>query len=175
MKQKFLSEYKVRQAIVKTARFNEFVKEVHERMRAFKDYIHTVKIDYQMHCKLEIVFHNEDWPDEENKLEFATIISAEDTIVTNYDFNQNPKSVLAQLVTKHFIDKFHSDDLCSYHIVTSIKVEVDHYGCFITDMIAWGTDYIGRYHVEQECGEGWIIVPRNPNQKQSAYCDIRDL
>ena len=43
----------------------------------------------------------------------------------------------------------------------------------IEKLMAWTPDYVGIYHIEQECGEGWITLPKQPSGDTKSYQIIR--
>lgn len=52
-------------------------------------------------------------------------------------------------------------ELCSSWEEISI-IQIDGGHTYINNLIAWGNREVGIYHEEQECGEGWLTMPKKP-------------
>lgn len=175
MKKKSLSAHKLKCAISKTEGACAFSKEIFERIKAFTHYPNAVQILYRLHYKFQIDYCHIDWPDESGNAIVEGYIEADDTIITNYDFVEHPKDTLMSLIAVHILDVDKFDEIEPYHRVTNVKAEIGKYGLAIEGMNIWSSDYVGTYHIEQECGEGWITMPKAPRRNMKNYINISNL
>lgn len=170
---KQISEYKLRNAIKKTKEFKEFVCQYRERMKCFDHgYYDAVRIKYAFSFDFSIKYHHPDWVDGNRVETYKKWIEFDDTIITNYDFQDNPSEVLAKLIARHILDVIVLKDVERYHIVDAIDASCLHW--HINELWAWSDEKVGMYHIEQECGEGWFIMPKEPEVCVRNYINIYD-
>lgn len=170
---KQISEYKLRNAIKKTKEFKEFVCQYRERMKAFEHgHYDAVRIEYAFAFDFSIKYHNPDWEDSNKVANYKKWFEFDDTIITNYDFRDNPSEVLAKLIARHILDVIVLKDVEHYHIVDAIDASCLHWS--ICELWAWSDEKVGKYHIEQECGEVWIVMPKEPEVCMRNYINIYD-
>lgn len=168
---KQISEYKLRNAIKKTNGFKDFVCQYKERMKVFNyGCYNAVRIKYTFTFEFSIKHHYKDWKDEIEEDTYKKWLELDDTIITNYDFKNNPSEVLAKLITRHILDVMVLENINRFHVVDAIGAACLYWN--ISGMWAWSSDTVGVYHVEQECGEGWIVMPKEPEICMRNYINI---
>lgn len=167
-----LPEQMFKNALTKCNEFSEFISTVNERMHCFDHYCHAVRIEYSAYFKVEFIYHNIDWPDDQETYICKFAVHPHDTIVGNCT---NFKKILLNLFTQHFKDSFNiKEELMWYHKIDSIKVTGSPMSMYIERLMAWASDYVGLYYVEQECGEGWITLPKEPEQEIATYIKVNN-
>lgn len=74
------------------------------------------------------------------------------------------KYVLQTLYRK-FLEEVQYQDICEVtqllsdycdESITDVSISLED------ELIAWNWDHVFIWHTEQECGEGWLLAPRNP-------------
>lgn len=168
---KQISEYKLRNAIKKTQGFKDFVCQYKERMKAF-DYAfyNAVRIKYSFTFEFNINYHDADCKSSTGVETYKRWVECDDTIITNYDFTDNPSGVLAKLIARHILDVMVLKDVEPYHVIDEIIANCLSW-C-MCDLWAWCEDKVGVYYIEQECGEHWIILPKEPEVCTRNYINI---
>lgn len=168
---KQISEYKLRTAIKKTKEFKEFVCQYRERMKVFEYGLYeAVRIKYCFTFEFNIKYHHPDWDDSNEVETYKKCFELDDTIITNYDFQDNPSEVLSKLIATHILNIIVLKDVERYHIIDSIDASCLHW--HISGLWAWASEKVGMYHIEQECGEGWIVMPKEPEVCMRNYINI---
>lgn len=161
----------LRKAIMKTDAFKEFVSQYKERMDAFcSGYYRAVRIDYQFTLEFKFAYHHCDWEDNKKEETYKRCFEFDDTIITNYDFQDKPSDVLAKMITRHVLDTLALKDIERYHVIDGIKADSPWW--HINGLWAWSSENVGVYHEEQECGEGWFIMPKEPEVCMRNYINI---
>lgn len=169
-----ISEYMLRKAIMKTDAFKGFVAEYKERMKSFRDgyYYEAVRLKYAVTLEITFAYHNPDWENEKKQEVYKNAFLFDDTIIANYDFRERPSNVFAKLMTRHILDMITLKKISPYHIIDGITVECPW--CHIDMHHAWSSEEVGTYYIEQECGEGWIMLPKNPEVCVRNYINISE-
>lgn len=168
-----VSEYKLRMAIAKTKEFKSFVALYMERMNCFNDgYYNAVRIKYSFTFKITFSYHHPDWDDKHEKEVYNNSFVFDDTIVASYDFIKKPANALAGLIARHVLDIIRLKDVECYHVVDAIDVECVWW--YIDDLEAWSSENVGTYYIEQECGEHWVVLPKEPDVQTRNYINLAD-
>lgn len=169
---KQISEAKLRNAIKKTKGFQEFICEYQGKMRTYGFY-NAVRISYSFSFEFTINYHDSKWCDETGVETYKKGFEFDDTIITNYDFRKNPSEVFAKLITRYILDIMVLKDVdCCCHIIDTICANCLDWE--IDGLWAWSSKKVGVYHIEQECGEGWYIMPKEPEVRTRNYIDMNE-
>lgn len=153
-----------RNALVKCDGFKGIVKELKERLSVLT-YIHAVRIEYCMTLKIKIVYHHPDWPDEQEYCDFRFQANPEDTIVGS-ELVDHIGATMLKLMIQHFLNSYQCD-VEEWHKIDKIIIEDSNF--YITKLITWDSDSVSIYWVEQECGEHWITLPKEPKRDMAIY------
>ena len=76
------------------------------------------------------------------------------------------------MITRHVLDTLALKDIERYHVIDSIMA--DGVWWSIVRLWAWTSEKVGVYHEEQEFGEGWFVMPKEPEMRMRDYIDIND-
>lgn len=160
-------------ALAKSEGTKEFISVVRDRLKAFEYYYHTTRIRYVATIELAVEsVHREfeQYPDEKRWDNKRIYLSADDTIVVDFDFHENPEKALLGLMTRHVQDLY--GQIPAWEKVTAITANIIF--SHISEMYVWGSEHVGCYHEEQECGEGWITMTKEPEKEIRTFVDIND-
>ena len=169
MKKFKLPEQMFKNALSKCEEFKEFANNLNERAKAFEHYINALRIEYDAYFEITFKYHHIDWPDEEMVYVCKFAMHPKDTITGNI---KNYKNILLDLFVRHFKDSFDTGELEWYHKISSISIVSSEYCMQIASLIAWSSDYVGIYWVEQECGAHWITLPKKPEVEIATYLRV---
>lgn len=168
-----ISEYKLRKSIMSTKEFKEFIAQYKERMSCFNDgYYNAVRLYYQFTFEINFEYHHCDWTDDKKTETYKRCFEFDDTIITSYDFRRNPSEAFAKIITRHILDVFRPKDMACFHVIDNISTKCVWW--HINNMWAWSSEKVGVYHIEQECGEGWFEMQKEPEVRMRNFIDIDD-
>lgn len=174
MKELKISNQRLAKVIRKTEGFKHFINTYKERMKDFCNGHYTaVRIEHGFSISLTFTYHHPDFEESVRTETSCIYIGCDDTIITNYDFIEKPESILSKLAARHILDSLQLRDVECYHVIDKVEATCDAFRWHIDDLYAWTGEMVGMYHIEQECGEGWFIMPKEPNKNLKNYIDIR--
>lgn len=88
--------------------------------------------------------------------------SAEITILTtSYKAIDVSVSKIINIIADIATNTVSTEDLRYTGVFQKLELQ-DKFPMYVNKLIAWSSGSVGVYHVEQESGEGWIIVPKEP-------------
>jgi hypothetical protein len=169
MKKIKFPEKMFKNALSKCSEFKAFTNDVNEKTEAFDHYINTLCIRYAAYFEVVFKYHHINWPDKEEVYTCKFAMQPDDTIAGHVE---NYRSMLLDLFTSHFKDSFDTGDLEWYHKIDAISITIEEDFLRIDRLAAWSSEYVGIYWVEQECGEHWITLPKEPERKFATYLKV---
>lgn len=114
--------------------------------------------------KFKILTYHNDWKDDTRE-DFVYVSLRNRYRISNLPYEKNYYDTIMDNVYEHITEYLnrHTQDLrYDYINLAAISAEsLDEYSIQFLDLIAWDYDKVGIWYVEQECGEGWIILPRD--------------
>lgn len=172
MKKEFkLPEQMFKKALLKCKNFNDFVETVEKRMQAFDYYPTAICLAYTAWFEVQFTYHHMKWPDENETYTYKFSVGAKDTLIGHVS---DYKKIILELFIRHFKDFFDGGELCWFHKIESIVIPSSEYDdMYISDLMAWADNYVGIYWEEQECGEHWIYMPKEPKKDIATYIKVK--
>lgn len=163
-----LTVYQIERALAKDRDVKGLLDELKKRINLFKDHPRDIQVQYGLHVILEVTSLN-DW-NEEVKYTKDLQLGATDTFKCDiYLIEHIRKLLLHQMAIWVYSSLGEMFDDLKGEKILSVEAKDDGYPWFSLDTIAWSDDQVGIWYVEQECGEGWIILPKEPKIKRSSY------
>jgi len=152
-----ISSHLFKCALLKTDEFKKMLSTFEERMKAF-GYFNDVQIRYQITTKITLFGKNTRWDKETSYTIDKRCYELKNTIIGDFDFTCEPTKTLANIIAQTFASMF---PMPKEFKLTRIEMETPY--CHIEQLMAWNSEDVGLYYIEQECGEGWIKLPKTPN------------
>lgn len=157
----------IKKALMKDESFNQAMANLKERLKIFdSEYdLDFFEIKFTVQAPLIITSHRKDsiddtWMSEIHKSELKYIRQFDLIVQSSWKMDSLREDI--NNVVNSVVDNIMSTcELCSSWQDIS-RIQVDRGYTYINNLIAWGNRYIGIYHEEQECGEGWITAPIKP-------------
>lgn len=165
------------QVITRKALRNEMIKTLSQHER-FKSFIHDLRDKLQEFIRREVyatafkfvldtgfdfkVHYKYNDKEEDFELNIKPF-SAEITIRTSiYKPIDTSTSKIVNIIVDIILNAISSEDLRHTGVFQSLEVK-DNFHTY-NKLIAWSSGSVGIYYIEQECGEGWIILPKEPKE-----------
>lgn len=158
----------IKKALMKDESFNQMITALKERLEIFdKKYsLDFFEVKFTVQAPLVITSHRKDaidsnWLCKIYRSKLNYVMQFDLTIQSSWEMDNLKKDI--NNVINSVVDNIMSTcRLCrSWEDISIIEVSLGH--TYINNLISWGDKYIGIYHEEQECGEGWITAPIKPN------------
>lgn len=149
-------------ALSKQSQFKAFIREIKDKLNEWS-YLQAFKFkfDTRISFKVNYIYDEE----EHDSLDFKASLNGEITILASkYNLGEVLPNITNIIIDK-VLDGISSSDLRGNGTFESLKIE-DNLYIYLEQLIAWDYDTVGIYHVEQECGEGWIILPKEPKDNK---------
>ena len=147
---------------------DSIANEIFNRYKAVKFYVKHFEFAYS--CSIKISTSSDQ---DEALCEFY--INPKVVISYLYDFSEKE---LKHIILKQILDYIYDNYDLSYYRYFDEYVDI-YVSCEFQlyeamKMIAYGSDATALYYVEQECGEGWIVLPHKPNRSDTITIINRD-
>lgn len=179
-KRKNLKKSMLRNAITTTQNFKEGFQWLHERLGQFgesqyryynKDndfYVEAVQIGFHIITNVTLYWEEELFNGnkrEENisfNLGYAGVLSMFQGDDGMLGWKNVSSAIKQQIVDALFNKIIANKDFPNWYVITKVTADVSRMWFESNNMIMWNSNYVGKYYVEQECGEGWIMLHRDP-------------
>lgn len=152
-------------AIAKNPSFKSFIRELNEKLQEFIDSrvnIIAFRTVFYTGPSFKIYYK---YDDEEEDSSFEINVNgfeAEITVFTStYKAIQVSTNRIINIVVDIILNTISPTDLMYPGTFKSLELK-DKFPLYIHKLIAWSSNSVGTYHVEQENGQGWIILPKEP-------------
>lgn len=170
----------LRNAITTTQNFKEGFQWLHERLGQFgesqyryynKDndfYVEAVQIGFHIITNVTLYWEEELFNGnkrEENisfNLGYAGVLSMFQGDDGMLGWKNVSSAIKQQIVDALFNKIIANKDFPNWYVITKVTADVSRMWFESNNMIMWNSNYVGKYYVEQECGEGWIMLHRDP-------------
>ena len=163
---KSISKNQVRNILSKTKVFKDLKKRFSFKMNQFEKGSHPEAIDVFVSggIKFKIRTYCNDWKDDIRE-DYVYVPLRNRYRISDLPYEKNCYDVILDNVYEHIAGYFNRHTLylqCDDVTLDSISVEpLDEYSIGFFDLTVWDFNKVGIWYVEQECGEGWIILPRD--------------
>lgn len=158
----------VRQALLQNSDYKEWVLNLKRILKEYHDehYLDTFYMDVWLSIKFNAEAHRDDaheetWYCEIKKYQSEFIKSLNLTVSPSYtkDYLDNFLDNFSNIIIDKIIERY---EFC--HNWESVhKLSCSNVNTGFTKIIGWSSYEVGIYYVEQECGEHWIMLPKNPS------------
>jgi hypothetical protein len=129
-------------------------------------YANYLQVNYYFRIKVMVTKINTYWTKQEPKTtDIDSIDIHADLLISElYELDEKElKHIMMKQILDHIYNVSDLEYYCYTDEVATISIECSGH---IGEMMAFGCDESAIYHIEQECGEDWIVVPHKPNKTQ---------
>lgn len=163
-------------AVANAPGYQMLIKEAVDRFGVYKQYPQSMSLSMTFLGDVHIKYHHKDWPDSTKESVYRVGLQPTLVIKPEYtdDFMKNLKLNIARMIVDQILNACEFKDLYEHHRIDQIFVDdvIRHSDGDVwcnhhwQDMIVWSSETVSIWHIEQECGEGWITLPLKPDMLQ---------
>lgn len=152
--------------ILKSKGFSKVINELKDILIAFNDgrYLETFEVTISTLFKVNIVTECREEYSKEIHFQYKF------TVRKNYRLLEanNLKKFFAKAIAEN-LNREYDFKVKRWQTITEVAITDDYFEedgwsrWQINNIKGWADTVVGIYHIEQECGEHWLIIAKNPN------------
>ena len=168
------SAYLIRKGLRKNEEIKKLVDEIISIYTALEEdsheYLNVAKFKYGLVFDISLSTLNKDW--NELNVETLTRLNVNSTVCINggYELRKNMKDIIFDIMANDVIAKLNYCIDSAYEVLK--KVDFDKVYAHLGRCMAWSSNSVCLFYREQECGEHWIILPKEPNTSTRTYVNL---
>lgn len=170
------SAYLIRKGLRKDEKIKELVDKIISIYTALEEdkheYLNAAEFKYGLTFDISLSTLHKDW--NELNVETLTGLSVNSVVCIRggYELRTNMKDIIFDVLANDIIAKLHYCIDSSYEVLK--KVDFDKVYTHLGRCMAWSSDSVCLFYREQECGEHWIVLPKEPDTRTRTYVNLID-